>query len=50
MRKMAITTGALVTMACFLSGALASGEMPGPDPASLWNYITKVSPYKQWSF
>ena len=50
MKKMAITTGVLVTMACFLSGALASGEMPGSDPVSLWNYITKVSPYKQWSF
>jgi hypothetical protein len=25
-------------------------EMPGPDAASLWNYITKESPYAQWSF
>ena len=26
------------------------GEMPGPDPAEIWNYITKISPYKKWSY
>ncbi len=25
-------------------------EMPGPDGDALWNYISKVSPYQQWSF
>ncbi|MCK5916663.1 MAG: cytochrome P460 family protein [Deltaproteobacteria bacterium] len=28
----------------------AMAEMPGSDASALWNYITKVSPYQQWSF
>ena len=50
MKKVAMTIGVIVVTACFLSGSLASEEMPGPDPADLWNYITKVSPYQEWSF
>jgi Cytochrome P460 len=30
--------------------ALASAQMPGPDPAALWNYFTKENPYIQWGF
>ncbi len=26
----------------------AAENMPGPDPAALWEYITKTSPYPQW--
>jgi hypothetical protein len=50
MKKVAITIGVLVVMACFLSGSLAFAGMPGADPDALWHYITKVSPYKEWSF
>ena len=50
MKKVAMTIGVLVVTACFLSGSLGFAEMPGPGPAELWNYITKVSPYKAWSF
>jgi hypothetical protein len=32
------------------SSSIALAEMPGPDPKALWQYITKVSPYKKWSF
>ena len=31
-----------------LSATPALAEMPGADPAALWNHITKVSPYKDW--
>ena len=31
-----------------LSAAPALAEMPGADPAALWNYITKMSTYKDW--
>ena len=50
MKEMAMTIGLLVITACFLASSPASAEMPRRDPASLWNYITKVSPYQQWSF
>jgi hypothetical protein len=33
-----------------LSGTLVFAEMPGPDAPALWDYITKESPYKKWSF
>jgi hypothetical protein len=50
MKKVAISIGALVVTACFLSGSVAFAGMPGADPDALWHYITKVSPYKEWSF
>jgi len=50
MKKVAITIGVLVVTACFLSGSVAFAGMPGADPDALWHYITKVSPYKEWSF
>ena len=28
----------------------AQAEMPGPDAAALWKYITDESPYTKWSF
>lgn len=38
-----------VASLCFLVSP-ALGEMPGSDPDALWHYITKTSPYTQWSF
>ena len=41
----------LAVAACVvLAGATApgAGELPGPDAAQVWNYITKTSPYRQW--
>jgi hypothetical protein len=38
---------------CFIFAVGATAvfaEMPGPDSASLWNYISKESPYTHWSF
>ena len=31
-------------------GTTVFAEMPGTDPGSLWNYITKESPYTKWGF
>ncbi len=46
-----VITGCL-TVALMLSlGTLVLAEdMPGPDGNALWNYISKVSPYTQWSY
>jgi hypothetical protein len=44
-----MTAGLLIVLGLFLSGSLTHAGMPGPNPADLWNYITKVSPYKEWS-
>lgn len=30
--------------------SLALAEMPGPDEAALWKYITETSPYSSWGF
>ena len=32
----------------FLIGLTPQSDMPGPDADKLWNYLTKVSPYKEW--
>ena len=50
MKEMATTIGVLVIAACVVSAPPAFSEMPEPDPATLWHYITKVNPYKEWSF
>jgi hypothetical protein len=50
MKKVVTTIGVLVITACFLYGSVAFADMPGADPEELWHYITKVSPYKEWSF
>jgi len=34
----------------FILGFSLESDMPGPDAEALWNYITKVSPYKDWGF
>jgi len=48
-KTLIIVIAACVSLAVGLY-AVASEEMPGADPAALWNYITKVSPYKNWGF
>ena len=50
MKEIATTISTLIITACFLWASPAFSEMPEPDPAALWHYITKVSPYKEWSF
>lgn len=42
--------GLAVLSFCVVFGTLVFAEMPGSDAASLWKYITKESPYKNWSF
>jgi cytochrome P460 len=49
MNRIFKTAGALIA-ALFFSAAALSAEMPGADPAQLWNYITRVSPYTSWSY
>lgn len=48
---------AITACACLLGilllavpAAVPADEMPGPNPAEVWNYITKVSPYTRWAF
>ncbi len=42
---------ALMVSGCTLFfAAPLFAEMPGPDPAALWQYITVESPYLQWQF
>ena len=43
-------TGFIILCMVFLSVSVAKAEMPGPDPAALWKYITQTSPYTQWKF
>ena len=50
MKVMATTIGVFIFAACLVSTPPAFSEMPEPDPTALWDYITKVSPYKEWSF
>jgi hypothetical protein len=49
MKKIAMVAGILFIAACLGAGSAAFADMPGPDPQALWNYITKVSPYQNWS-
>ncbi len=41
-----------IVLASFLVvfGTWIFAEMPGPDAKALWTYITKESPYTEWSF
>ena len=48
MKKFVISIS--VISACAIIAVNAFAEMPSPDPDVLWKYITKESPYKQWSF
>lgn len=50
MRKISVIVGILFIAACLGGSVMAFADMPDPDPQALWNYITKVSPYRNWSF
>ncbi|MGA1839452.1 MAG: cytochrome P460 family protein [bacterium] len=51
MKRIVIIIGLLFFITfLFCYSSFASEEMPGADPAELWNYITKISPYTQWEF
>lgn len=50
MKKAAVFGGLCLVLATCLAGWAQTGDMPGADPGALWNYITKVSPYKTWKF
>ncbi|MFC1515249.1 cytochrome P460 family protein [Thermodesulfobacteriota bacterium] len=50
MKKSIIVMSAIVLTMGMVIGSLALADMPGPDPAELWTYITKDSPYTKWGF
>ena len=43
-------TGITIFFVTIFWGTSVFAKMPGADPGELWNYITKTSPYTQWSF
>lgn len=48
--KQLLFAGSTILVLVFFIGFTGEGEMPGPDSAELWDYITKVSSYKDWDF
>lgn len=50
MKKGLIAVLTLASVAVLFMGFGPTSEMPGPDAAALWEYITKESPYKEWGF
>jgi len=50
MKVKGIAAGIIIVLHVVIVSPVASGDMPGPDPTALWNYITKVSPYTTWAF
>ncbi|MFH2218689.1 MAG: cytochrome P460 family protein [Pseudomonadota bacterium] len=50
MKKSIIVMSAIVLVAGMVIGSMAFADMPGADPAALWTYITKDSPYTEWGF
>ncbi|MBW1859823.1 MAG: cytochrome P460 family protein [Deltaproteobacteria bacterium] len=50
MKNSATIAGVVAIVACFAAGPLAFADMPGPDAAVLWHYMTEDSPYKEWGF
>jgi len=49
MKRKAINI-AIIIASCIIIGSMVFAEMPGPDTDALWQYITKDSPYTEWSF
>ncbi|MCJ7579360.1 MAG: cytochrome P460 family protein [Candidatus Aminicenantes bacterium] len=47
MKKTLMTTLVIVALA-FLTVHAFENQMPGPDAAAFWTYITKTSPYTEW--
>ncbi len=50
MKKTLIGASFIALAVCLIAVPMVMADMPGSDPTALWNYITKVSPYTQWSF
>jgi len=50
MKKVGISILTLAALVILFMGFSPTSEMPGPDAAALWEYITKESPYKEWGF
>ncbi|MGB2905918.1 MAG: cytochrome P460 family protein [Candidatus Aminicenantaceae bacterium] len=50
MKKVGISVLTLAAVVILFMGFGPTSEMPGPDAAALWEYITKESPYKDWGF
>ena len=50
MKKQLITGFVAIALVLGFNANGLTEEMPGPDGDALWNYISKVSPYQQWSF
>lgn len=42
--------GLLLGVTIILTGFSQESSLPSPDADALWNFITKVSPYKDWGF
>jgi len=40
----------MVLFGLFRAGSTLADPLPGPDPQRIWDYITRVSPYKNWSY
>ena len=50
MKRRTVMTILFIIGICGLIGTLVYADMPGADPAALWNHITKTSPYTKWAF
>lgn len=48
MKKITQMCGFMCFVFCCLFSSYVYADMPEADPGELWNYITKVSPYKEW--
>ncbi len=50
MRKLTVVLTSMLIVFSLVIVASAEDKMPEANAQALWNYITKVSPYKTWSF
>ncbi len=50
MKRVWISLMTLAAVAVLFMGFGPTSEMPGPDAAALWEYITKEAPYQEWGF
>lgn len=48
MKPIIILSACLLLIAAWSPAPARSAEMPKADAAALWNYITKISPYRGW--
>ena len=45
-----LTIGFIMLLVTLFTVPMVMAEIPGSNADALWNYITKVSPYQNWSF